>query len=197
MLRELSAARERGDAVAAAAAVHISAPLDGVRDDSAGARNPVEHVDRGGSCGWRAVAAGGLQALVAAELGGEHEVVARANESGDAPSGGGRALKTRYPPLSSLRSGWNSLRLGAGAMTPTRVWTSTRSRASACWGLSAPGVCNGCGNSAERSCTSTRPRPPSRSTKPARIISAEFVPFYDAYRDWIARAFNPQPPQRT
>jgi uncharacterized protein YutE (UPF0331/DUF86 family) len=27
----------------------------------------------------------------------------------------------------------------------------------------------------------------------ARIIANEFVPFYDAYRDWIARGFNPKP----
>jgi uncharacterized protein YutE (UPF0331/DUF86 family) len=27
----------------------------------------------------------------------------------------------------------------------------------------------------------------------ARIVAAEFVPFYDAYRDWIARAFSPDP----
>lgn len=26
----------------------------------------------------------------------------------------------------------------------------------------------------------------------ARIISTEFVPFYDAYRDWIARGFQPR-----
>jgi uncharacterized protein YutE (UPF0331/DUF86 family) len=25
----------------------------------------------------------------------------------------------------------------------------------------------------------------------ARIVAAEFVPFYDAYRDWIARGFSP------
>jgi uncharacterized protein YutE (UPF0331/DUF86 family) len=25
----------------------------------------------------------------------------------------------------------------------------------------------------------------------ARIISTEFVPFYDAYREWIARGFSP------
>ncbi len=28
----------------------------------------------------------------------------------------------------------------------------------------------------------------------ARIIASEFVPFYDAYRAWIARGFTPQPP---
>ncbi len=27
----------------------------------------------------------------------------------------------------------------------------------------------------------------------ARIITSEFVPFYDAYRDWIARGFSPNP----
>lgn len=27
----------------------------------------------------------------------------------------------------------------------------------------------------------------------ARIIASEFAPFYDAYRDWIARGFNPNP----
>lgn len=27
----------------------------------------------------------------------------------------------------------------------------------------------------------------------ARIIASEFVPFYDAYRDWITRGFNPKP----
>lgn len=31
----------------------------------------------------------------------------------------------------------------------------------------------------------------------ARIISAEFVPFYDAYRDWIARGFSAEPPRQT
>jgi uncharacterized protein YutE (UPF0331/DUF86 family) len=30
----------------------------------------------------------------------------------------------------------------------------------------------------------------------ARIIAAEFVSFYDAYRSWIARGFSPQPPGR-
>jgi hypothetical protein len=30
----------------------------------------------------------------------------------------------------------------------------------------------------------------------ARIIAAEFVPFYDAYRAWIARGFSVQPPGR-
>jgi uncharacterized protein YutE (UPF0331/DUF86 family) len=30
----------------------------------------------------------------------------------------------------------------------------------------------------------------------ARIIAAEFVPFYDAYRAWIARGFRAQPPAR-
>src|SRR5215212_1707004 len=30
----------------------------------------------------------------------------------------------------------------------------------------------------------------------ARIIAAEFVPFYDAYRAWIACGFSPQPPGR-
>jgi uncharacterized protein YutE (UPF0331/DUF86 family) len=30
----------------------------------------------------------------------------------------------------------------------------------------------------------------------ARIIAAEFVPFYDAYRAWIARGFSAQPPGR-
>ena len=28
----------------------------------------------------------------------------------------------------------------------------------------------------------------------ARIVAAEFVPFYDAYRAWIARGFSAQPP---
>lgn len=28
----------------------------------------------------------------------------------------------------------------------------------------------------------------------ARIIASEFVPFYDAYRAWIAGGFTPQPP---
>ena len=27
----------------------------------------------------------------------------------------------------------------------------------------------------------------------ARIIEREFVPFYDAYRDWIARGFSGRP----
>jgi hypothetical protein len=30
----------------------------------------------------------------------------------------------------------------------------------------------------------------------ARIIATEFVPFYDAYRAWIARGFSAQPPDR-
>ncbi len=30
----------------------------------------------------------------------------------------------------------------------------------------------------------------------ARIVAAEFVPFYDAYRVWIARGFGAQPPDR-
>lgn len=30
----------------------------------------------------------------------------------------------------------------------------------------------------------------------ARIVADEFVPFYDAYRDWIARGFNAQAPER-
>jgi hypothetical protein len=30
----------------------------------------------------------------------------------------------------------------------------------------------------------------------ARIIAAEFVPFYDAYRAWIARGFSAWPPPR-
>ena len=30
----------------------------------------------------------------------------------------------------------------------------------------------------------------------ARIIAAEFAPFYDAYRAWIARGFSPQAPGR-
>ena len=30
----------------------------------------------------------------------------------------------------------------------------------------------------------------------AQIVSAEFVPFYDAYRAWIARDFSPAPPAR-
>jgi hypothetical protein len=29
----------------------------------------------------------------------------------------------------------------------------------------------------------------------ARIISSEFVPFYDAYRNWINRGFSPEPPR--
>jgi uncharacterized protein YutE (UPF0331/DUF86 family) len=29
----------------------------------------------------------------------------------------------------------------------------------------------------------------------ARIIAAEFAPFYDAYRAWIARGFSAEPPQ--
>jgi hypothetical protein len=28
----------------------------------------------------------------------------------------------------------------------------------------------------------------------ARIISSEFLPFYDAYRNWINRGFSPEPP---
>ena len=28
----------------------------------------------------------------------------------------------------------------------------------------------------------------------ARIISSEFIPFYDAYRNWINRGFSPEPP---
>jgi uncharacterized protein YutE (UPF0331/DUF86 family) len=30
----------------------------------------------------------------------------------------------------------------------------------------------------------------------ARIIAAEFAPFYDAYRAWIARGFSAEPPHR-
>ena len=30
----------------------------------------------------------------------------------------------------------------------------------------------------------------------ARLVAAEFVPFYDAYRAWIARGFSAQPPDR-
>jgi len=30
----------------------------------------------------------------------------------------------------------------------------------------------------------------------AIIVAAEFVPFYDAYRAWIARGFSAQPPDR-
>jgi hypothetical protein len=29
----------------------------------------------------------------------------------------------------------------------------------------------------------------------ARIISSEFIPFYDAYRNWINRGFSPEPPR--
>jgi hypothetical protein len=29
----------------------------------------------------------------------------------------------------------------------------------------------------------------------AKIIASEFIPFYDAYRAWIARGFSPLPPQ--
>lgn len=28
----------------------------------------------------------------------------------------------------------------------------------------------------------------------ARLVAAEFVPFYDAYREWIARGFSASPP---
>lgn len=31
----------------------------------------------------------------------------------------------------------------------------------------------------------------------ARIVADEFVPFYDAYRVWIARGFSAAPPERT
>ena len=30
----------------------------------------------------------------------------------------------------------------------------------------------------------------------ARIIAAEFIPFYDAYREWITRGFSPTRPLR-
>jgi hypothetical protein len=78
--------------------------------------------------------------------------------------------------------------------TPTPASISTPWRGSG-WSTPNPRAgFNGCGSRGACWHTSTRPPRTSKCARPPRIITNEFIPFYDAYRAWIGRCFSATPP---
>lgn len=53
--------------------------------------------------------------------------------------------------------------------------------------------CNACASYAGYWCTSMATATAEQVHEAAGIIANEFIPFYDANRDWISRGFSPSP----